>query len=70
MAKNSRGFVEGHDEKIGKGEHANMPKDVVMKDYSRSAGMREGELDDTMTGIDRCLDNSESKRRRYMSNQK
>lgn len=51
--KNERnGFVEGHDERIGKDDHAGMPKEVIMKDYPRSRMLRGGELDDSISDID------------------
>jgi hypothetical protein len=64
------GFVEGHNENIGKGEHANMPKEVIMKPYSKSAGMGEYDIDDTMSDIDYLQSKAESKRRKNMSYQK
>lgn len=32
--------------------HANMPTEVVMKDYASVDGVRTGELDDTIEGVD------------------
>ena len=69
MAK-GRGFVEGHDENIGKGSHANMPQEVMMKDYPKSRMGRAGELDDSVTDIDYLQDVAASKRDRYVSDQK
>lgn len=65
-----RGFVEGHDENIGKGEHANMPKDVMMRDYPPAPADRGNYLDDSMTDIDDVQEEAVRKRRRYISNQK
>ena len=69
MARNSGGFMEGHDEEIGKGEFANLPQDVKMKAYPKNRGM-DTELDDTMSDIDDIADEAEGVRRRYVSNQK
>lgn len=68
MAK-GRGFVEGHDENIGRGEHANMPKEVRMEAYPRARMGREGEIDDTMSRIDSEIDQSVGQRDRHRSNQ-
>ena len=70
MARDGKGFVEGHDESIGKGEHANMPQEVQMKPYPKSAGMRGDELDDTMSDIDRYQEEADRTRRSKMSHQK
>lgn len=35
----------------GHGQHSNMPKEVVMKDYPHKGGLM-GEYNDTMEGID------------------
>lgn len=37
---------------------ANMPKDVVMKEYPKSRYFRGRELNDTISGIDDTLDNT------------
>lgn len=68
--KKGKGFVEGHDERIGKGDFANMPREVVMKEYPRNKGARGGYMDDTITGIDNVIRGSEGKASRHMSNQK
>lgn len=70
MARERGGFVEGHDENIGKGEHANMPKEVMMKAYPKCAEARDKELDDTMSDIDAVQEHAASRRNRYVSNQK
>lgn len=63
-------FVEGHDESIGKGSHANMPQDVYMKAYPKSRMGRDNELDDSMTDIDDVQEQAASRRNRFVSNQK
>lgn len=68
MAK--KGFVTGHDEHIGRNDHAGMPKEVRMDDYPPCRNYKGGELDDTMTGIDDVNQIAESKSSRYRSNQK
>lgn len=68
--KKSGGFVEGHKESVGKGSFANLPHDVVMKEYPKSKSMRGGMLDDTITGIDSVQRGSESKSMHHISNQK
>lgn len=52
----------------GRGQHANMPKETVMKDYPKTS-MRSDSLDDTMTGIDRSVSSSVSKSKSHVSNQ-
>jgi len=70
MARDGRGFVEGHDESIGKGDHAGMPKEVMMKDYPKSRMGRSGEVDDSMSDIDDVQGMNAEKRNRNVSNQK
>lgn len=70
MAKSRRGFIEGHDEGIGKGEHANMPKETIMESYPKSRMGRDNMIDDSMSDIDDVQDAAISKRDRNMSNQK
>lgn len=53
----------------GRGEHSNMPKEVQMKSYPRASEAGPGDLDDTMTGIDRNMSMSSSKTRKNLSNQ-
>ena len=66
----SRGFVDGHDEGVGRGDFANMPREVVMKEYPRASALRGGMLDDTITGIDAVQHGSEGMTMRHLSNQK
>lgn len=66
----SRDFVEGHDERVGKGDLANMPQHVVMKEYPKSRSLRGGMLDDTITGIDAVNTQTEGMTMRHLSNQK
>lgn len=71
MAKKGKGgFVEGHDEGVGKGNFANMPQEAMMKSYPKNKGKRNENIDDTISDIDDVISNSESKRSRYISNQK
>lgn len=65
----SKARIEGHEESIGKGDHAGMPKEVYMGDYPKQRlPMNEG-LDDTMSEIDDVDSRAEGKRRSYRSNQ-
>lgn len=64
-----RGFMEGHEEGIGKGEFANMPKEVRMEEYPKVRQGRD-DMDDTMTGIDEVSREGAERRDRYFSNQK
>lgn len=70
MKKKSKGFVEGHDPKEGRGDFANMPQEVIMKAYPRNSMRPDAELDATITGVDDVMKGSEGKRMRYVSNQK
>lgn len=70
MARERKGFVEGHDEGIGKGDFAGMPSELMMKEYPKSRMGRSGELDDSMSDIDDVQSEAESRRSRYLSNQK
>lgn len=53
----------------GKGEHANMPKEVKMDKYPKASEYGAGDLDDTMTEIDRVNAMAHKKSRSHMSNQ-
>lgn len=68
MAK--RSFVTGHDEHIGRSDHAGMPKEVMMEQYPPYKRSEDGMIDDTIVGIDEACTKSEGKRSRYLSNQK
>jgi len=70
MARSRGDFVEGHDESIGRGDFANMPSELMMREYPKSRMRREGELDDTMSDIDDVQGQAEMKRGRFISNQK
>lgn len=71
MARERKGgFIEGHDESIGRSDFAGMPKEVVMREYPKTRGMKDEMIDDTMSDIDGIENESEGKRRRYLSNQK
>jgi hypothetical protein len=66
----SKRFVEGNDESIGKGSHANMPQDVYMKSYPKSRLGGAVDIDDGMTDIDDVADANASQRNRNVSYQK
>jgi hypothetical protein len=59
-------FKEGK----GKGQFANMPKEVEIKEWPKYPKAGEKELDDTITGIDEVCGKSASKRKSKVSNQK
>lgn len=63
-------FVEGNDESIGKGEFANMPKDVYMKEYPKGRRPADGMIDDSMVDVDDIEEQAMNRRRRYWSKQK
>lgn len=65
-----KGFVTGHDEHIGRGDYAGMPRDVRMEEYPPYRRSEDGMIDDTMVGIDEVCTKSEGKRSKYLSNQK
>jgi hypothetical protein len=66
----SNKFAEGHDEGVGRGDFANMPREVVMRPYPAASALRGGMLDDTITGIDAVQHGSEAMTMRHLSNQK
>lgn len=68
--KRSAGFVEGHDESIGRNDHAGLPQKLEMREYPKSEYGRSGYIDDSMTDIDDCMEDSKMKRERNLSNQK
>lgn len=53
----------------GKGEFANMPKETRMDMYPKASEFGPGDLDDTMTEIDRVNGTAHKKSRSYLSNQ-
>lgn len=57
----------GHYSKHGK-EHANLPTEVHIKDYPSQRGV-DGELDDTITGIDETVTHSKHQTLKHISNQ-
>lgn len=63
-------FVEGHDESIGKGSHANMPQDIYMKAYPKAKMGGAVSIDDSMTDIDDVQGAAASKRNQNVSYQK
>ena len=68
MAKKS--FMTGHNPSIGKTNFAGMPDEVMMEQYPEYSNMTTNELDDTLTGIDKVCKHAETKREKYISNQK
>lgn len=65
-----KGFVEGHDQGIGKGNFANLPQEVIQKQYPNNKVLRSGMIDDTITGIDDVISRGEVNASRHISNQK
>lgn len=53
----------------GAGEFANMPQEKKMESYPKASHYGTHELDDSITGIDKCVSASESKANRFLSNQ-
>lgn len=53
----------------GKGEFANMPKDVKMNMYPKANEFGPGDLDDTMNEIDGTTSRAHSKSHKFLSNQ-
>lgn len=66
----SEGFVEGHDEMVGKRDYAGMPPEVKMSLYPKSKEQRDEHIDDTMSDVDSIHSMSEGQRRKYLSTQK
>ena len=77
-SKHHEGFYEGIDERrhqehadasmipSGHGSHANMPGEVIMKEYSRPHGYSPENLDDTIHGIDNQIGHDNSQKHRGM----
>lgn len=53
----------------GHGKHANMPTDVKLDAYPKAHEFGPGDLDDTMTEIDRVNGMAHKKSRSHLSNQ-
>lgn len=53
----------------GKGEYANMPKNVRMDMYPKASEFGPGDLDDTMGEIDRVNGVAHKKSHKFLSNQ-
>lgn len=49
---------------------ANMPQEVIMKEWPKAKNYRDTELDDTIEGIDEVVGHSEGKLKKHISNQK
>lgn len=54
---------------MGRGEHANMPKEVMMKSYPKANEFGPDVEDDTMGRIDQENKRAHSKARSHLSNQ-
>ena len=63
------GESEAEGKVMGAGEHANMPKEVMMKNYPKANEFGPTVLDDTQGNIDKENRRSDEKARRYMSYQ-
>lgn len=63
------GNSEREEKAWGKGEHANMPKEIKMQAYPKSHEFGPTDLDDTMTHVDQVNGRAHSKARSNMSNQ-
>lgn len=66
---NMHGNSEKEGKAWGKGEFANMPKEVRMDKYPKSSEFGAGDIDDTMTEIDDTTSKAHGKSRRFLSNQ-
>jgi len=53
----------------GAGEHANMPKEIRMKDYPKAHEFGSDVLDDTMGHVDKTQGQAHMQSRRHLSNQ-
>jgi hypothetical protein len=69
MSKGS-GFATGHKESVGKGAHANMPQETKIQNYPKGSSYPGGDMDDTMTGIDKVNSATVSRASKHKSNQK
>jgi len=68
--RSSGSFVTGHDESIGRGSPANMPQEVIMKQYPASATYGPSFYDDSMTNIDDVNHDAVRTARKHISYQK
>lgn len=50
----------------GKSNFANMPQEVMMKEYPKPRDGMPDKMDDTIMGIDKCLQMSEKKLKKQM----
>ena len=70
MAKaNMHGTSEKEGKYWGKGEFANMPQSQQMNSYPKANEFGPGNLDDTMTEIDRVNGSASKRTRSHLSNQ-
>lgn len=81
MAKRFHGEYEGMDARRaqeasdaamigGARGHANMPQEVIVKSYSKSAGSMPENLDDTMKGIDAQISADNAKKMKHLQKEK
>jgi hypothetical protein len=66
---NTHGVSEREGKAWGHGQYANMPQEVVKSMYPKARGAGKKVIDDTITGIDRSIDRSESRASRNLSDQ-
>jgi hypothetical protein len=66
----AKGFAEGHNKGIGKGDYAGLPTEVIRSQYPKSKNYPDSELDDSMTGIDEVVDRCVGKATKHKSYQK
>lgn len=52
---------------IGSGDFANMPSNVIMKQYPMAGSPMDSTLDDSITGIDRQISKDDSMRNKHLS---
>lgn len=53
-----------------KNNFSNMPQEVVMKKYPEKSSVSDSDIDDGMSGIDKCINSSVSKVKSHKSYQK
>jgi hypothetical protein len=62
----SHGTSENEGKAWGHGSFANMPQEVIMKDYPKPGYTSDGHIDDTMTRLDDDQRSALSKKRKSM----
>jgi hypothetical protein len=66
---NRKSVSENEGARVGAGDFAGMPQQVKMQAYPKNRGAAHRDLNDTMSGIDECINRSESKAQKNLSNQ-